>query len=76
MGKCTGNCIFDLSVSVSGLLTYGMQILCFGCLEEKRGRCGGFSVAVQFGGASGQQPGSNSSAQQDEAQKPKTFFLL
>lgn len=39
-------------------------------------RCGAFFLAVQFGGASGQQPGSNLSALQDEAQKPKAFFLL
>ena len=39
------------------------------------GRCEGFSLAVQFGGPSGQQPGSNSSALQDEAQKPNNFFL-
>lgn len=43
---------------------------------KEEGRCGGFSLAVQFGGPPGQQPGSNSSALQDEAQKPNASFLL
>lgn len=35
MGRYTGNCVFDLSPAVSGLLAQGMEVVYTGCQEEK-----------------------------------------